>query len=161
MPVLELETRILAPVERCFDLARSIDFHVVAAAKNQETAVRGRNTGLIVAGETVTWRARHLGVWRELTVELTAFNCPSHFRDVMTKGAFASMQHDHYFEEQHGGTVMMDRFVYKAPLGPLGVLAQRLFLTEYMRRFLEDRALLLKSAAESDEWRRYLLARRD
>jgi hypothetical protein len=33
-----------------------------------------------------------------------------------------------------------------------------LFLERYMRRFLEERARILKHAAESEEWRRYLPA---
>jgi ligand-binding SRPBCC domain-containing protein len=119
MPVVELRTMILAPIGRCFDLARSIEFHVVSAARTQETAVRGRTKGLIELGETVTWRARHLGIWQELTVEITILDRPRHFQDAMTKGAFALMKHDHYFDESKGLTEMFDKFMYRAPLALL------------------------------------------
>jgi ligand-binding SRPBCC domain-containing protein len=156
MPIIELETAIRAPRERCFDLARSIDFHVVTAGKTREVAIGGRTTGLIGPGETVTWRAKHLWVWQELTVEIIAFNRPRHFQDVMKKGVFAIMEHDHHFEDAEGGTIMFDKFVFRSPLGMLGMLIDWLFLERYMRRFLLERALTLKAAAESEAWRRYV-----
>jgi ligand-binding SRPBCC domain-containing protein len=158
VPLIELSTEIRAPRERCFDLARSIDFHVVTATGTQEQAIGGRLSGLIEAGETVTWRARHFGVWHRLTSLMKVVERPGHFRDVMTEGSFASLEHDHYFSEADGVTTMVDWFNFAAPLGPLGRLAELVFLERYMRRFLEERARILKSAAESEEWRRYLPA---
>ena len=156
MALIAFSTRIRAPRGRCFDLARSIDFHVVTATGTQEQAVAGRLTGLIEAGETVTWRARHFGVWQRLTSLMTVVERPGHFQDVMTEGAFASIAHDHYFEEVDGVTTMGDHFEFRAPLGALGRLAEWLFLTRHMRRFLEERARILKRAAESEEWRKFV-----
>ena len=52
---------------------------------------------------------------------------------------------------------MRDVFDFDAPLGPLGWLANVLFLTRYMRKFLLIRNETLKAVAESpDRWRRYL-----
>lgn len=156
MPRIELKTSISAPIERCFDLARSIDFHMLTTASTQETAIGGRTTGLIELDESVTWRARHIGIWQTLTSKITAFERPTYFRDVMTQGAFAAMAHDHYFEQSGAITLMSDRFQFRSPLGPLGALADRVFLRRYMYRLLATRAQILKSAAESDEWRRFL-----
>jgi ligand-binding SRPBCC domain-containing protein len=156
MALIEVSTEIAAPVERCFDLARSIDFHQVTVRKSGETAVAGRTSGLIGPGETVTWRARHLGVWQHLTVRITAYSRPDHFRDVMVKGAFRAMQHDHHFHARRGSTVMVDRFEFRSPLGPLGAAVDGLFLKAYLQRFLEERNQILKAAAESDQWRPFL-----
>lgn len=71
-------------------------------------------------------------------------------------GARHFMQHDHWLEESQGRTVMRDRFEFVAPLGPLGCVVEKLFLTAYMRRFLLERNAILKRTAESDEWRQYL-----
>ena len=158
MPMIELQTTINAPIERCFDLARSIDFHVVTTGKTQERAVGGRMSGLIGLDETVTWRARHFGIWQELTVKVTAFDRPRHFQDVMTKGAFASMRHDHHFEARDGATIMLDKFLFQSPMGLLGAAADRIFLKGYMHRFLVERAGILRATAESDEWRPFLEA---
>ena len=65
--------------------------------------------------------------------------------------------HDHFFDEADGGgTRMRDVLEYAAPLGPLGRLAERLFLTAYLRRFLEARNRELKAVAESDLWRQFV-----
>ena len=103
-------------------------------------------------GDQVTWRARHLGVWQELTSRITAFDRPHHFRDTMVRGAFARFDHDHFFTPADNGTLLRDVFEYRAPLGPLGWVAERLFLTAYMRRFLLARMRELKTLAESAAW---------
>jgi ligand-binding SRPBCC domain-containing protein len=156
MPVIELATHIAAPPARCFDLVRSIDLHSRSLAHTGERAVAGRTSGLIGPGETVTWHARHLGVWQRLTSRITAYDRPHHLRDSMVRGAFRRFDHDHRFEAAPGGTLLRDRFDYDAPLGPLGRLAEAAFLTAYMRRFLDGRNAVIKRVAESDEWREYL-----
>ena len=95
MPVIELFTVIDAPMERVFDLARSIDLHTDSTAGTGERAVGGVTSGLIGAGQEVTWRARHFGVWQSLTVRITAFERPTHFADAMLRGAFRRMEHHH------------------------------------------------------------------
>ncbi len=156
MPVIDFTTAIEAPIARCFDLARSIDFHQVTTSDTGEKAVAGRTTGLIEQGESVTWRAKHLGVWQQLSVRIVEMDRPRHFRDEMVRGAFARMCHDHEFVQDGNTTRMRDRFAFEAPLGPLGWLANRLFLEAYMRRFLLQRARILKEAAESQAWRQFV-----
>jgi ligand-binding SRPBCC domain-containing protein len=157
VPTIELITRIAAPVERCFDLSRSIDLHQDSLAASGERAVAGVTSGLIGLGESVTWEARHLGVRQRLTSRITAFDRPRHFRDAMVAGAFARFDHDHWFEDDGaGGTVVRDVFDFAAPLGVLGRVAEAAFLTRYMRRLLGERNAVVKRVAESDAWRRYL-----
>src|SRR5687768_9844515 len=156
MAIITLETVIDAPRERVFDLARSIDAHEDTALATGEKAVAGVTTGLLGAEEEVIWQARHFGVVQRLRVKMTRFDRPTHFQDVMVEGAFRSMKHDHQFEEKEGRTMMRDRFEFAAPLGVLGWVAERLFLTRYMRRFLQERNAVLKRTAESNDWRKYL-----
>ena len=135
---------IAAPIDRCFDLARDIDFHTRSLAGTGERAVAGRITGLIGLGESVIWEARHLGVRQRFTAEVTVFERPVYFRDVMTAGAFSSFAHDHRFEERDGKTVMTDEVAFRSPLGPLGWLVDHLFMTGYLRRLLEGRCQAIK-----------------
>jgi ligand-binding SRPBCC domain-containing protein len=111
---------------------------------------------LIELNETVTWRAKHFGIYQKLTVKITEFNSPNYFNDVMLKGAFKSMKHTHFFEKKGNQTLMRDEFEFEAPLGLLGRIAENLFLKTYLRQFLEERNKLIKSVAESDEWRNFL-----
>jgi ligand-binding SRPBCC domain-containing protein len=156
MARIELVTHIAAPRERCFDLARSVEVHTRSTSATGERAIAGKMAGLLALGDQVTWRARHLGVWQTLTSRITAFDRPAHFRDSMVRGAFARLDHDHFFAGLDGGTVMRDVFDYRAPLGPLGWLAERLFLTRYLRTFLEARNRDIKLVAESSAWKEFV-----
>ncbi len=156
MALIELVTQIDAPIERVFDLARSINAHMASTEGSNERAVAGRTTGLIEDGETVTWEAKHFGVKQRLSVRVTKFDRPHLFGDEMISGAFSSMHHTHRFTQSGEGTLMKDEFHFTAPFGFFGSFAECLFLTCYMRRFLTRRAAELKSMAESEEWRSYL-----
>jgi len=74
----------------------------------------------------------------------------------MVHGAFARFDHDHFFVPAGGGTLVRDVFDFRAPLGPLGWLAEQLFLTRYMRRFLSARLTALQLLAESDRWMEFV-----
>jgi ligand-binding SRPBCC domain-containing protein len=156
VPTIRIDTVIHAPPSRCFDLARSVEVHLESTAATGEIAVGGVTTGLLGLGDQVTWRARHLGVRQHLTSEITGFDAPHHFRDSMVCGAFARFDHDHAFTAVGADTVMRDVFDFDAPLGVLGRIAERLFLTDYLARLLRERGLVIKRVAETEAWRRYL-----
>ena len=156
---IEELTLIEAPIERCFDLARSVEAHLAGAADSGEQVVAngGISAGLIGLGERVTWRAKHLGVWHELTSEITAMERPAWFRDVMIRGPFKSMAHDHFFRATgEGSSELRDVFEFAAPVPVLGRLAEKLVLERHMRSFLRKKNAILKRIAESAEWRKYL-----
>lgn len=155
---LEEITRIAAPIERCFDLSRSVEVHLAGNVHFGEQAVAtgGVTSGLIGLSERVTWRAKHFGFWHSLTSEITRMEPPTYFQDVMIEGIFQSMQHDHYFrsisEEQ---TEMKDVFCLAAPLRFLGRIAEVFVLRRYMQALLHERNVVIKQIAESDDWQRY------
>jgi ligand-binding SRPBCC domain-containing protein len=152
MPRIEIDTIIRAPIERVFDLARSIDVHRQSQSAHRERAIAGRTSGLIELGEIVTWEAVHFGVRQCLTSKIVAMSRPTHFRDSMLAGTFKRLDHDHFFELQSdGNTRMTDIFDYSAPLGPIGRLADWLVLEAYMRRLIEARNQCLKRLAEAGQ----------
>ena len=59
MQLIQLETKIAAPPERCFLLSLNIDLHMESTAPTREVAIAGVTHGIIGPGETVTWRGRH------------------------------------------------------------------------------------------------------
>lgn len=153
MPIITLETRINAPRERVFDLARSLDLHLDSMSRYDERIVSGRVSGLIEMGESVTWEARHFGVSQRLTSRITAFERPRHFRDSLVRGAFKRFDHDHEFAVDGAQTRMTDLFDYDSPWGVLGRFADWLAVESHVRAMLEDRNGLIKRVAQSDEWR--------
>lgn len=156
MPEIILTTIINAPIERCFDLARSIDLHMSTSARTNEKAIAGVTKGLIGKGERVTWRAKHFGIYQELTSEITQFELPFLFEDSMITGAFKSIRHKHIFEFVKEKTIMKDVFEFESPLGIIGKCFNTLILTAYMTRFLKARNNMIKDVAESDGWKTYL-----
>jgi ligand-binding SRPBCC domain-containing protein len=148
MPTIYLETYINAPIERCFDLALSVDLHQHSVMHTQERAVAGRTSGVMRLGDTVTWEAVHFGIKQRLTTKITAYDRPFRFTDEMLRGAFHELTHLHEFAPQTSGVLMVDHFSFRARLGVLGSIAERLFLTRYMRGLLLTRNHYLKQAAE-------------
>ena len=149
MSRIYLETLINADIQRVFDLARSIDLHQQSTSQTHEKAIAGRTSGLIEENETVTWRAKHLGVYQTLTTKIISMDKPSQFTDEMQKGAFKSMRHQHIFKKVDGKTLMIDIFEFESPLGIVGKLFNRIFLKNYLRNFLLERNRLIKNTAES------------
>ena len=149
MPKIHLTTLIHAPVERVFDLSRSITLHKKSMEHTGEMAVAGTTTGLIQLGETVTWQAKHLFKTRLLRVQITAMRPYESFTDEMKQGDFKSMVHHHYFKPIDNGTIMIDDFNFESPYGFIGKLVNRFFLTAYMRRLLEQRNIVKKQYAET------------
>jgi ligand-binding SRPBCC domain-containing protein len=159
MVTLEDFTVIRAPMERCFDLARSVEVHLAGNVHCGESAVAmaGITSGLVGMAQRVTWRAKHFGVWHNLTSEITAIDRPTYFQDTMIQGIFRFMRHDHFFRPLPGGaTVMRDVFCVAAPLAVLGRVAENVFLRRYMQALLRERNAVVKEIAESSDWQRYL-----
>jgi ligand-binding SRPBCC domain-containing protein len=150
MPTIHLSTYIKAPVERCFLFSLSVDLHKLSTQKTNEEAIAGVTKGLMKLGDVVTWRAKHFGIYQNLTSKITAYEAPRYFVSEMQKGAFKKLYHQHLFEEAEGGTVMKDVFEFEAPLGILGSLFATLVLKRYMRGFLEERNRTIKEVAEGN-----------
>ncbi|WP_042149935.1 SRPBCC family protein [Paucisalibacillus sp. EB02] len=148
MPVIIHKQFIKAPLVQCFDLARNVDIHTKTTATTKEKAVAGTTQGLLEKGDSVTWEATHFGIKQRLTAKVIYMEKPIKFIDVMVKGAFHSFTHTHEFVEETGGTLMIDTFEYKSPLGSLGVIADKLFLERYMTSFLANKARELQIIAE-------------
>jgi ligand-binding SRPBCC domain-containing protein len=147
MPKIELTTLINAPIERVFNLSRSIDLHMVSTKQTGEKAIAGRTSGLIGLGETVTWRAKHFGIWQTLTSKIVEFDRPNLFVDEMVSGTFKSFRHEHRFIVSGDQTIMKDIFEFESPLGILGSIFNKLILTRYMTTLLKERNRVIKEAA--------------
>jgi len=153
MSRIQLITVIQSDIQTVFNLSRDIDLHQQSTAKTNESAIAGKTSGLIEEGETVTWKARHLGIYQTLTTKIVAMNTPHHFTDIMQKGAFKSMKHQHIFSQQGENTIMTDIFEFHSPFGIIGKIFDKVFLKHYMKKFLLERNKLIKTVAENKQKR--------
>jgi ligand-binding SRPBCC domain-containing protein len=156
MPRIEIQTKIEAAREIVFDLSRSIDLHKISTQQTNETAIDGITRGLIGLNESVTWRAKHFGIYQKLTSKVTEFDRPNYFADEMVSGAFSEFKHQHHFADLNDGTLMTDIFIYKSPFGILGKFVDRIILKKYMTDLLTDRNRIVKEFAESEKWKEIL-----
>src|SRR5919107_3243133 len=113
MPLIHLTNFIAAPIERVFDLSRSVALHKRSMSKYGEQAINGKKSGLMDLGETVTWKAKHVYKERIMTVKITSLQRPFAFTDEQVKGDFKMMKHEHFFKPTDNGTIMIDQFFYE------------------------------------------------
>ena len=153
MSKIHLTTYINAPVERVFDLSRSINLHKISTSHTNEEAIGGVITGLINENETVTWQARHFYKLRRFTSKITFMEKPVHFTDEMIQGDFKRFKHEHHFKSIENGTLMIDQVEFESPYGALGNLVSKLFLRSYLQKLLVNRNAVIKEYAETQKWK--------
>ncbi len=156
MPSIHLTTFIAAPVERVFDLSRSVNLHKISTAHTHEKIVDGKMHGLISEGETVTWQAKHLFKERKFTSKIVAMFKPLNFTDEMVRGDFKSFHHEHYFKQINNGTIMIDVLAFESPYGILGKLLNKIYLKNYLEQLLLKRNEVIKEYAEGLKWKAIL-----
>jgi ligand-binding SRPBCC domain-containing protein len=156
MPFIHLTTFVAAPVERVFDLSRSINLHKMSMTRFAERPIAGRIDGLIEENETVTWEAKHLFKKRVLTSKITEMKRPFIFIDEQLKGDFKSIRHEHIFKACDNGTIMIDQFNYELPYGRIGRMVNHLFMQRYLKKLLLERNEIVKTTAETGRWKNFL-----
>lgn len=157
MSLIHLTTFIAAPVERVFDLSRSVNLHKVSTAHTHERIVDGKMNGLMEEGETVTWQAKHLYKERKFTSRILEMNRPVNFTDEMTKGDFKSFRHEHHFKPTDNGTIMIDVVHFESPYGIVGKLVNHFYIKNYIESLLLKRNEVIKEYAESAKWKAMLI----
>ena len=148
---IELVTRATCTAERLFDVSLSIDAHTGSMRASGETAVAGVTSGQIGLGETVTWRAKHFGLWFTMTSVISELDRPHRFVDEQVRGPFRRFHHVHTFRQEGDETVMTDAVTLASPI--FGRLAERLVLVPYLRRLLRQRNEFLVREVMSEDGR--------
>jgi len=80
-------------------------------------------------GTTIRYKLKIWGVPAEWISEITHWNPPHEFEDVMRKGPYGRWEHRHGFEKIDGEqTLITDDVSYELPLGSLGRLCAGMFV---------------------------------
>jgi ligand-binding SRPBCC domain-containing protein len=150
MTSVVIRTKIEAPVQLCFDLARDVRAHEQSASFSRERVIPpGRTEGLLELGDLVAFEGRHFGVTQRFVARITELEAPHRFVDEMVSGAFRWLRHVHEFKDIDGVTEMVDTLTWEAPFGIIGRLADFLFLQRHMESFVRRKQNSLKSMAEA------------
>ncbi len=138
--LLERSQRVEVPVEEAFAFygdALNLEpltppwLHFEVATPGELTFQPGTllDYRLRLHGVPVRWRTR-IEIWEP----------PTRFVDTQVKGPYSLWEHTHLFEKDgDAATVIHDRIRYAIPLGPLGAIAQRLFVRRDLERIFDYR----------------------
>lgn len=118
--------------------------------------VEGKTNGMIEANDRLVWAGWKFGLPQVHESLITEYERPVFFQDTMGRGRFRRFQHDHWFAEIDGQTLLTDKIRFSMPLSWPGKIVGRKIIVPYICAVLQRRMQLLKHVAESDEWRRYL-----
>lgn len=77
------------------------------------------------AGARFEYRVRPLGFPQRWTTLIESCDAPHGFVDTQIKGPYKSWRHEHRFEDENGGTRVIDEVRYELPFAPFGELAAR------------------------------------
>jgi len=77
-------------------------------------------------GTLIDYRLRVHGLPLRWRTKITRWNPPYQFADIQLKGPYKLWDHTHTFQEEDGGTRMIDEVVYELPFGPLGDIVHAL-----------------------------------
>jgi ligand-binding SRPBCC domain-containing protein len=84
---------------------------------------------------------RVMGVRTHWRSRIEDYDPPHAFRDVQVNGPYRLWEHRHEFRDENGGTRIEDKVVYVVPLGPLGVLLDRVVIRRQLRAIFDYRSL--------------------
>jgi hypothetical protein len=88
----------------------------------------------IDAGTTIDYRIRVAGLPLRWRTRIERWAPGALFVDSQERGPYRAWWHEHHFIERDGKTIMEDVVHYAPPLGPLGAVANRLFVAPMLRR---------------------------
>ena len=92
------------------------------------------------AGMIITYKVSPiLSIPTNWVTEITHVSEKKFFIDEQRVGPYTMWHHQHFFKKHKNGVLMNDIITYKAPLGPLGVLANYLFISKKLKSIFEYR----------------------
>lgn len=153
MNKIEFNTHIKAPIQQCFDLARSIDFHKISLSPIEEESVAGCTTGLIGYKQHALIQSNLWGSRFSTELKLVKFNPPFFLSYEIVGSHFHSIVHDYYFYDISEETVMINHFYYKPKWGFLGEILSFIFLEKFLKKVITNRNNMLRDYAETEKWK--------
>jgi ligand-binding SRPBCC domain-containing protein len=148
VPTVQFETTIAAPLERVWAFHQRI-FESLPAITPPEFEVRieqaddppGVGSRVVITARGPLGRVRSVArVVEVVPPHAVVFGEEARFADEQESGPFRSWRHDHEFERVDAGTTrLLDTVTYRLPLGPLGWLADKLFVARKIRAMFRYR----------------------
>jgi len=141
--VLETSTRLDAPLEEVFSFfsrPENLGFITPSGMQFRITELPDR----VEEGSEIAYRLRVAAVPLSWRTRIDAFDPLKRFVDSQSEGPYASWWHEHTFRTEGGHTLMDDRVFYAPPLGPVGRLANALFVESQLEDVFGYRSSVMR-----------------
>jgi len=149
MPVLEFESSIAAPLSKVWEFHEDVRRALpVISPPNSDVKIehadlppREGSRIVITArgplGKRIRWVAKYV---EHRPPHAVAFGEEARFVDEQESGPFAFWRHEHDFEHiDERTTRLLDRVTYRVPFGPIGWLADLLFVRRQIKSMFRYR----------------------
>ena len=144
-PIYELRTTTLvnAPMEKTFEFFSKAENLGLITPSSMGFLITSQPPSITenvlidyevrVGGLPINWRTR-----------IVTWTPGVRFVDFQERGPYRAWWHEHTFRNLGSATMMEDRVCYAPPLGPLGRLANALFIAPMLRRIFQYRADVIR-----------------
>jgi uncharacterized protein (TIGR01777 family) len=102
------------------------------------------------AGAVIKYRLKVGPVPLGWTTRIDAWEEGARFVDSQIKGPYSGWWHEHGFERDGEGTLMTDRVYYSPPAGPIGRLANSVYIADELRRVFGYRSSVVRARFGAD-----------
>ncbi|MEO6437530.1 MAG: SRPBCC family protein [Tepidisphaeraceae bacterium] len=159
MPTLEFETTVRAPLEKVWTFFEDVTTSLPALSPpGDEVKVESADLPVHEGSRIVLTINGPLGRvrWVAKIVEhrpphAVVFGEEARFVDVQESGPFAAWRHEHDFERiDERTTRVIDRVSYRVPLGPIGWIADRLFIRRKFHSLFRHRHERIKAMLDME-----------
>lgn len=113
---------------------RYMSFHIVSGADKP-----------MHEGQLITYKLKVRGIVYHWVTEITEVRDREKFVDEQKEGPFAYWRHEHSFKPTAHGVEMTDHLEYSVPFGPIGWLANRIFVGNEVKQVFQYRSQMLRS----------------
>lgn len=92
------------------------------------------------AGTLIDYQIKLFSVPMRWRTRIDYFDPPHQFIDRQVRGPYKFWLHTHEFKATDGGTLITDRVEYQLRLGPIGWIANKVFVARTLARIFDHRA---------------------
>ncbi len=92
-----------------------------------------------------------LGIKLNWTTEITHVKDQEYFVDEQRFGPYALWHHQHHFVQKEGGVLMFDKLHYAIPFGPIGRIANGVYVGNKVESIFEYRKKAIADVLKFDE----------
>ena len=156
MHTLVSKVVVNAPIERCFDITRSIEAHEDTSILIGGRAVSGTTTGLSELGDETTWSAGFFGLRFKVRTRIEELEAPIRICEKRVSGIPRPFDHTYVLGLVDGGVLIEDHFNIGFPFGALGDFFLKVVLLKRLTVVQNHRLESIRKICEGDNWRSYL-----